>query len=120
LFRQLRNARWVLQAHALEVDSGVAANLFQAPNGDYLVPLVPGKAGTSGATGAAGFDVKVRVDDGEGVKGVFLLTPDPPASRHLPFQRVEGALVVHVPSLSPAGLLVLSKSEVMVTSAPAF
>ena len=117
---RLRNLRWVLQAHALEVDPAVAANLFQAPNGDYLVPLVPGQAGTSGAPSATGFDVKVRVDGGEGVKGVFLLTPEPPASRHLPFQRVEGALVIRVPSLVPAGLLVLSKSEVMATSAPTY
>jgi hypothetical protein len=112
LFMRLRNLRWVLQAHALEVDSGVAANLFQAPNGDYLVPLVPGKAGTSGALSATGFDVKVRVDGGEGVKAAVLLTPDAAASHNLPLQRVEGALVIHVPSLSPAGLLVLSKQGV--------
>jgi hypothetical protein len=110
LFMRLRNLHWVLQAHALEVDPGVAANIFQAPNGDYLVPLVPGKADTSGALSAAGFDVKVRVDGGEGVKAALLLTPDAAASRNLPLQRVDGALVIHVPGLSPAGLLVLSKS----------
>ena len=122
LFMRLRNLRWVLQAHALEVDSGVAANLFQAPNGDYLVPLVPAPAETAGAPSGTGtgFDVKVRVDDGEGVKGVFLLTPDPTASRHLPFQRLDGALVVRVPSLGPAGLLVLSKSGVLTTTTPTY
>jgi hypothetical protein len=119
LFRQLRNARWVLQAHALEVDSGVAANLLQAPNGDYLVPLVPGKTGTSRAPSAAGFDVKVRVEGGEGVKAVFLLTPEPPGSRSLPFQKAGGTISIRVPSLNPAGLLVLSKTGVMVAPAPA-
>jgi hypothetical protein len=119
LFAQLRNVRWVLQAHALEVDSGVAANLFQAPNGDYLVPLVPDQGAKSSARTAAGFDVKVRVEGSEDVKAVFLLTPDPPDSRNLPFQKAAGTLTVYVPSLNSAGLLVLSKPGVLATPDPA-
>jgi hypothetical protein len=116
LFAQLPNARWVLQAHALEVDPGVAANLLRTPAGDYLVPLVP-DAGAKPAN--SGFDVKVRLQDAKEIKAVFLLTPEAPGSRNLPFQKAEGTVSIRVPSLSSAGLLVLSKPGVMVAPAPA-
>ena len=73
-FRQLRNARWVLQAHALEVDPGVDANLLQAPNGDYLVPLVMESSG--GSPSATLLEVKARVQDADAIKAAFLLSPE--------------------------------------------
>jgi hypothetical protein len=116
LFAQLRNARWVLVAHALEVDSGIAVNLLRTPAGDYLVPMAPNAAGKPGA---AGFDVRVRVEDGGDVKAVFLLTPSPPGTRTLQFEWAHGAIAVHVPSLATAGMLVLSKPGIMAAPAPA-
>lgn len=132
LFQRLRNRRWVLTAHALEVDGGIAANIFQTPNGDYVIPLTPAEKGPTGGRsisdfedviaggGASGpkseaarsiadFDVKVRVADGTDVKTAILLTPDAPASRQLAFKRVGETIIARVPKLNPAGLLVLSK-----------
>ena len=119
LFKQLRNARWVLQAHALEIDSGIAANIFQAPNGDYLVPLVEEKGQSSGDRSSANLAVKVRVEDGDTVKAVFLLTPDTPEARTIPFTKANGVLTVQVSGLAPAGLLVLSKRSEAPAPAPA-
>jgi hypothetical protein len=107
LFRHLRNARWVLQAHALEFDPGVDANLLQAPNGDYLVPLVLESSG--GNESATSFEVKVRLRDADAIMAVFLLTPDAPAIRKVPFTKDNGALAIRLSGLNPAGLLVLSK-----------
>jgi len=120
MFRCLRNRRWVLTAHALETESGVAANLFQVPSGDYVVPLVVQHGGMAGGSSRSGFEVKVRAEGGDGVKAVFLLTPDQPGYNKLPFHRAEGTITVSVPSFNLAGLLVLSKSGVMAVSSPRF
>jgi hypothetical protein len=120
LFRHLRNRRWVLQAHALETDPDLAANIFQVANGDYAIPLVPNPGATAGKSSLSSSEVKVRVEDGDDVKAVFLLTPDQPGYHQLPFHRTAGMITIPLPNFSPAGLLVLSKSGVMVVSSVCF
>jgi hypothetical protein len=115
LFKWLHGSRWVLDAHALNTDPRLAANIYRAKDGSYTVPLVPRSEGPSSPGAGAGFEVRVRVTDGEDVKFVYLLQPDPSGYQEIPFQRVEGTIVVKVPELKYAGLLVLARRELRVT-----
>ncbi len=116
LFSWLRGRRWVLQAHALEIPPDVAANIFQVPGGNYVVPLVMSNTRASATGASPGGDVRVRVDDGGKLKSVFLLSPEHPGYEKLQFQRTLGTITNRVPSLNLAGLLLLTKSEMPVNS----
>lgn len=118
LFQWFRNRRWVLKANALETDDDVIANLYRTPDGNYIVPMAVSSDETPQAGRDArrhlrfGIGVKVRVEDGNEVKGVYLLTPEALGYHKLPLQRTKGTIVITVPRLSVAGLLVLAKSGV--------
>ena len=74
LYELYHGKTWVLEPHALEVPKGVQGNVFQRPNGDYLVPvIIPESHGVM-----KNVEITVRVSGAERVKGVYARTPDAP------------------------------------------
>ena len=70
---------WYLGAHALEVPEGLQANIFQRPNGDYLVAVIaPRRTMASGAENSP-LRLKVRIADAGAGQG--RLRPDAGDSR---------------------------------------
>ncbi len=112
LFGWLRDRRWVLDAHALDVTPGIDANLFQVANGNLVVPVVPESTSTDKPETIFDVGITLRVPDANDVRGVYLLMPDLLGYHKLAFTRDGDALHVTVPRLSVAALLVFAKTGV--------
>ena len=62
---------WYLGAHALATPAGVQANIFQRPDGDYLVPLIVPERTLHSAIKTAAVHLKVRIPDAGKIRGVY-------------------------------------------------
>jgi hypothetical protein len=96
----------------LEVPEGLQANIFQRPDGDYLVPLIaPRRTMASGAENVP-VHVKVRVPDAGTVKGVYARAPETPGQQFaVPWTMGQGTLEITLPWLGSAALVWISKTE---------
>jgi hypothetical protein len=117
LFRLFKGKTWVLEPRPLDMPAPLQGNVFQRPNGDYLVALID--PSHSGDRPAFRWDVliTIRVSGARRVKAVYGLTPDCPGTFSLPFERRAGAIEVKLPRLKSACLLHLPIEGVIVSVA---
>jgi hypothetical protein len=111
---------WYLGAHALEAPAGLQANIFQRPDGDYLVPLIaPGRTMASGADSSP-VRVTVRIPDAAAIKGVYARTPETPGRQFAAaWSTAPGSVEIRLPWLGSAALVWISKSVQPGGAAPA-
>ncbi len=81
---------WYLGAHALETPEGVQANIFQRPDGDYLVPLIVPRQTLHSHIEDSPVHLKVRIPDADKIRGVYARTPETPG-RQFAVAWTEGA-----------------------------
>ena len=123
LFEWFRNRRWVLDAHALEIQlttsvgpaasrSGVNANLYRVPDGNLVLPMSRDPLPTDETKPMFSVELTVRVPDADQVRAAYLLAPDLLGYHKLPFSREANEIRITVPRLRPAALLVLAKTGV--------
>ncbi len=108
LFAWLKNRRWVLDAHALEVSGDIQVNLFRLPDGNLVAPMVCDDYLAEEVTPTLDVAVTVRVPEADRIRAAYLLAPDVLGYHKLDMQRDGDALTISVPRLGRAGLLVLA------------
>jgi hypothetical protein len=110
---------WYLGTHALKVPEGIQANIFQRPDGDYLVPLMVPQRTLSSAIKDAPVHLKVWVPDAGKVRGVYARTPETPGQQFaVAWTKGQGTVDIILPWLGSACLLWVSKAEQAATAAP--
>lgn len=109
LFDQIREREWVLTPNAVEVPKGFEANIFQQPNGNYVVPVVTSWGGESTGT-SLDLPVAVRVHDASAIQCVYLLTASQQGWFRAPWKRQGNDLQIEIPRHHRASLLVLAKT----------
>ncbi|HUS80555.1 MAG TPA: hypothetical protein VM283_04745, partial [Armatimonadota bacterium] len=113
LFEWMRNRRWVLTAHALQVPDGIDANLFSLPDGSLVVPMVAKEHLADEVPTRLNSDITVRGPQTADLRAAYLLSPDLVAYHRLDMQRKGEELTVTVPRLGRAGLIVLPAGRVI-------
>ncbi len=110
---------WYLRAHALEVPEGIQANIFQRPDGDYLVPLMAPRRTLSTAIKASPVQLRIRVPDANQVRGVYARTPETPGRQFaVAWAKGQGTVDITLPWLGSACLLWISKVQQSAMAAP--
>jgi len=110
---------WYLGAHALDVPEGIQANIFQRPNGDYLVPLMVPRRTLASAVKDSPVRLKVRIPDAGQVRGVYARTPEAPGRQFaVAWTHQQGTVEITLPWLGSACLLWISQHEQTGTVAP--
>lgn len=108
LYDDTHRRRWVLDAHAIETDDRVEANLFEIPGGNYVAPIIA-RGDNSGPTDFdCGVDVTFRLSSGDSVRAVYWRCPELAGLRKLAFVREPGVIRVRVPRVKTAGVLTLA------------
>ena len=111
---------WYLGAHALETPEEIQANIFQRPDGDYLMPLIVPRQTLQSEINASPVHLKVRIPDAGKIRGVYARTPHTPGRQFaVAWTRAGETLDITLPWLGSACLLWVSKSEQSATAAPA-
>lgn len=110
LFEAVRRREWLLEPNVIEVPSGIEANAFRNPAGDYLFPIV-----TSHAEPGTGwhFDVpiRVRLKDAATIRSAKVVTPECGDGADVPFERNGDTIHLKLPRHRRASVLTLSKAN---------
>jgi hypothetical protein len=110
---------WYLGAHPLQAPAGVQANIFQRPDGDYLVPLIVPQRTLHDEIKPSPVRLKVRIPDAGKIRGVYGRTPHTPKQQFaVAWTRAGGTVEITLPWLGSACLLWISKAEQPATPAP--
>lgn len=116
LFRLFRGRVWVLEPRPLELPDYLQGNVFQRPNGDYLVTLIDPSHSRDRPVFRWDVPVTIRVSGAHRVKAVYGITPDCPGRFSVPFARGRHAIMVRIPRLRSALLLHLPVEGVHVSA----
>ncbi len=102
---------WYLGAHALETPEEIQANIFQRPDGDYLMPLIVPRQTLHSEINASPVHLKVRIPDAGKIRGVYARTPHTPGQQFaVAWTRAGGTRGYHA-SLARFGLPALGFQE---------
>ena len=91
---------WYLGAHALETPADIQANIFQRPDGDYLVPLIVPRRTLHSEIKPSPLHLKVRIPDAGKIRGVYARTPHTPGRQFaVAWTRTGGTVDITLPWL---------------------
>jgi len=112
LYKLYPGKTWVLEPHALQTSVDIQANIFQRPDGDYLVPLmVPCHSWKNGKT-LPQIEITVRASGLAGVKGVYWRTPDLGCEQYaVAWSLHDSEMKITLPWIGSAGLLWLAQKK---------
>ena len=112
LLNRMKGRRWVLHAHALRLPPGVEGNIFQAPNGDYLVTFITREA-TQLPPARSAFvhhlPVTVRVPDAGAIKHALVCSGDYRGPIELAIERTDTTVRLTVPAHLVSSMIVLTR-----------
>ncbi len=113
LFDLMKGRKWVLNAHAIEVDSDASANLFLATNGDYLAVVVSESKtqlvdGGSTPTITRDLKASISVPNMAAIKHCYLMSGDYISISELPMVRSGKRISVNIPVHIAASMLVFT------------
>lgn len=111
LFELYGGKTWVLEADPIALPEGAQGNIFQRPDGDYLVALVYPHRMLGDGSVDEDAHVTVRVSGADKMSSAYLRVPDVPGQFKLEMTRQRGALHVTLPWVGSAGLVWLSGRE---------
>ena len=103
--------RWVLEAHALDADDRVMAEIWQIPKGNYLLPVVSWERQESSPDFDFDVQLSVKLPDAPSVKAAYVTSPDALGLRRLPLELApDGTLRVVLPRLKTAAAVILART----------
>ncbi|MCD6359677.1 MAG: hypothetical protein J7M38_02360, partial [Armatimonadetes bacterium] len=108
LFAWLKNYRWALEPHALEVAGDIRANLLRLPDGNLVAPIVTNDYRADEISPTLDASLTVRVPEAEHIRAAYLMLPDLIGYHRLAIRRDGEALTIVIPRIERAGLLVLA------------
>ena len=113
LLRFLNGRRWVLTAHALKLPKRFGGNIFQTPDGHYVVTLVSWDRSIfdSQRVYSKNLQVRVSLEDAEEITEAYLLSVDYEGWYKLDI-RLEGReIILNVPWHSTSSMILLAKKN---------
>ena len=111
LFQWYVGKTWVLEPHALNVPRNVEGNIFQRPDGDYLVPVIVPQHRSQDGRCIRNVEIEVRASEVKRIQGVYLRTVDVPGLFALPWRLEDNCIRVTVPWVNSAAVIWLSKQK---------
>ncbi len=119
LYELYQGKTWLLEAHALKTSAGVQSNIFQRPEGDYLVALtIPGHSYKSGAA-LRQVEITVRAKDLAKVKAVYWRSPDLGCEQYaVNWKSEKNEIRIMLPWVGSAGVLWLAFTKQKASALP--
>ena len=111
LFELYRGKIWVLEPDPIALPEGTQGNIFQRPDGDYLVAMIVPKRMLGDGSVDHNARVTVRVSGADKMKNAYLRVPDVAGQFKLEMTREGNAIQVTLPWVGSAGLVWLSNKE---------
>lgn len=112
LFDILKSRKWVLTEHALELPDRLRGNIFQTPDGDYVVVIVDPEASQLAAMKPMlNVPVVVRIPLAAQIRYAYLLSADWPSRHELTLTKRGGSIHLSLPKHLTASAVLLTNTK---------
>lgn len=118
LLRFLNGRRWVLTAHALKLPERLGGNIFQTPDGHYVVTMISWDRSIFDGQRVYSKNLQVRVslEDVEEIRETYLLSVDYKDWYKLDYRLEGNEIILNVPWHSTASMILLVKTSFKILS----